>query len=255
MNYLLDQLRLLKNASQPISQESIAKLLPLKWSTQRLMADQIAEFMPDGGTVLEVGCGGSLTLHFLAERGYEATGVDKNEAMIEYSQYLKHVLSSDVMLRLADAFKLPFPDKSFDYVYSVGMIEHYDPAHQRQLASELVRCSRKYVHVEIPNPHPHSAFFATGLESEETHFAVHPGALLEVAGCRIVRSDGRCLATFKRQAEANPNYLQFRTTRSPELVKDTFGQNDIPALIALDRSASTSERLLYAFQLYWVACR
>jgi SAM-dependent methyltransferase len=255
VNYLLDQFRLLKAAAQPIRRDVIADLLPLKWSTQHLMADQITKLMPEGGTILEVGCGGSLTLHFLSERGLETTGIDKSADMIEYSRYLQSAFSSQASFRLADAFNLPFADRSFDYVYSVGMIEHYDPTQQQQLVLELVRCSRRYVHLEIPNPHPYSAFFASGLESSEVHLAAHPGALLERAGCRIVLSDGRCLATFKHQADINPDYLRFRAKKSPELIKESFGQSDIPALIEFDYSASTEERLLYAFQLYWVACR
>ncbi len=75
MNYLLDQFCLLKTAAHPIRRDAIAELLPLKWSTQHLMADQITSLMPEGGTILEVGCGGSLTLHFLSELGVETTGI------------------------------------------------------------------------------------------------------------------------------------------------------------------------------------
>lgn len=73
-----------------------------------------------GKTVLDVGCGTGLSMDYFRERGAVIKGID-----ITYSSigYVREMGLSAVQ---ADARHLPYKDNSFDIVYSIGVIEHFN---------------------------------------------------------------------------------------------------------------------------------
>jgi SAM-dependent methyltransferase len=77
-----------------------------------------------GLKVLEVGVGmGADYLEWL-KAGAEAIGVDLSRASIERACRRCEAAGYRPDLRVADAEKLPFPDESFDVVYSYGVMHH-----------------------------------------------------------------------------------------------------------------------------------
>lgn len=69
--------------------------------------------------ILEVGCAnGKDFIQFATDSRYEITAVDINDCVIE---------QSNVTFYKADAAELPFEDKSFDLVVSIGLLEHIEP--------------------------------------------------------------------------------------------------------------------------------
>jgi ubiquinone/menaquinone biosynthesis C-methylase UbiE len=90
--------------------------------------------------VLEVGCGlGTDAVNF-ARHGARYTGLDLTEASIELvrRRFTLEGMSAD--LRTADAENLPFPDESFDLVYSHGVLHHTpDTQHAINEAHRVLR--------------------------------------------------------------------------------------------------------------------
>jgi ubiquinone/menaquinone biosynthesis C-methylase UbiE len=77
-----------------------------------------------GLKVLEVGVGmGADYLEWL-KAGAHATGVDLSPASIEKARRRCELAGYQPNLRVADAEQLPFPDDSFDVVYSYGVMHH-----------------------------------------------------------------------------------------------------------------------------------
>jgi SAM-dependent methyltransferase len=77
-----------------------------------------------GLKVLEIGVGmGADYLEWL-KAGAQATGVDFSSASIERARRRCEVAGYKPELRVADAENLPFPDNSFDVVYSYGVMHH-----------------------------------------------------------------------------------------------------------------------------------
>lgn len=77
-----------------------------------------------GKDVLEVGCGIATDGARFADAGARYTGVDATESAIQLARrrFQQAGLRGD--FKVADATRLPFPDSSFDLVYSHGVIHH-----------------------------------------------------------------------------------------------------------------------------------
>ena len=109
--------------------------------------DEREPFIPDfarfdeqkGRRVLEVGVGaGSDSIRF-ARAGARFTGVDLTEAAISLTSRRLGLEAYEGDLQTADAENLPFPDHTFDFVYSWGVIHHTPdvPAAAQQLVRVL----------------------------------------------------------------------------------------------------------------------
>ena len=96
---------------------------------QRLWVDLFLNSVPQNAKVLEIGCGGSQMLPFLARRRQvEAWGIDYSSAGISLAQKGFGVEGVEGNLVLGDALAPnSLPRSFFDVVYSVGVIEHFPP--------------------------------------------------------------------------------------------------------------------------------
>ncbi len=85
--------------------------------------DRVAAEFP-GGRLLEVGCSmGNDTIQF-ARRGMQVVGVDLTDAAINLIRQRFALYGQSGEFQVADAEHLPFPDNSFDAVYSFGVLHH-----------------------------------------------------------------------------------------------------------------------------------
>lgn len=107
-----------------------------KWTYEerRAFRYELQDYMPSvfpfkqmrGKSVLEVGCGSGIDLAEFARNGAMVTGVDfspKNVALTQ-ATLLEAGCADNSMVLEADATKLPFPDASFDCLFSFGVLHH-----------------------------------------------------------------------------------------------------------------------------------
>lgn len=78
-------------------------------------------YVPQGGRILEGGCGTGQVVYALGTCGYEVSGVDFAPATVE----MVKSLVPDLCINLGDVRHLDFPDASFDGYWSLGVIEHF----------------------------------------------------------------------------------------------------------------------------------
>lgn len=91
-----------------------------------------APWMPDvmgfnkhpGEKLLEVGCGMGTDLLQFARGGAICTGVDLTPRSIEISRHRFKLYDVPGTFLIADGEKLPFPENTFDVVYSNGVLHH-----------------------------------------------------------------------------------------------------------------------------------
>lgn len=68
--------------------------------------------------ILDIGCGAGFFSILLAAKGYDVTGIDLTESMIEEAVSLAAEEKSNARFQVMDAEKLAFPDETFDVVVS-----------------------------------------------------------------------------------------------------------------------------------------
>ena len=93
-----------------------------------------------GKDVLEIGSGTGVHARLLAGAGARLAAVDLTPTAVDLTRrrLALHGLEADV--READAEQLPFPDGSFDVVWSWGVIHH--SAHTERVVAEIARVLR-----------------------------------------------------------------------------------------------------------------
>jgi SAM-dependent methyltransferase len=99
-----------------------------------------------GDSLLDVGCGKGFMLHDFALLipGLKVKGVDVSSYAIEHA-----IEDMRPHLRVADAKRLPFPDKSFDVVVSINTIHNLARAECGQALREIERVARRGAFITV----------------------------------------------------------------------------------------------------------
>ncbi len=105
-----------------------------------------------GRKTLDVGCGtGALTV-LMKLLGFDAMGIDVHRQHVELAKILADENSlSPAMFVCNQGNKLPFPDRSFDIVTMISVLEHLDDATLAALIPELARVCKGLLFVQAPN--------------------------------------------------------------------------------------------------------
>jgi 2-polyprenyl-3-methyl-5-hydroxy-6-metoxy-1,4-benzoquinol methylase len=98
-----------------------------------------------GETILDIGCGHGVYGKELLKKGYRYTGIEANKEYVEEARKHVHALCMR-------AEKLEFPDKSFDTVILLEVLEHLEDPYTA--LSEILRVTRENLIVSVPNISP-----------------------------------------------------------------------------------------------------
>ncbi|MCP5463734.1 MAG: class I SAM-dependent methyltransferase [Deltaproteobacteria bacterium] len=90
-----------------------------------------------GRRALEVGCGrGSMSAYF-ADNDFDCTLLDYSAEAIETAKRIFAAHKLNAKFDVGDALDLPYEDNSFDVIYSIGLLEHFEDI--EKLLSEQIR--------------------------------------------------------------------------------------------------------------------
>jgi ubiquinone/menaquinone biosynthesis C-methylase UbiE len=100
--------------------------------------DKLLRDQTEGNKLLEVGCGTGHWSRFFSARGFEVTGIDISERMIETARKKNIARSS---FHAADGHRMGFADNSFDIAAAITTLEF--AADPEAMIAEMARCVRK----------------------------------------------------------------------------------------------------------------
>lgn len=91
-----------------------------------IVAGAVRRHLPDGGRILDVGCGAALVADRISDLRAHYVGFDFGGPHIGYARrkYAGHEGSLEVSLAQSDAERMPFGDGTFDVVVMSEVIEH-----------------------------------------------------------------------------------------------------------------------------------
>ena len=108
------------------------------------------------GDVLDVGCGTGSLAERLAGHGYRVVGVDPSDGMLE----ILRARAPQIKAVRASGTDLPFPQDSFDLVYSVATMHHIAaPQSVAQTLAEMVRVCRPDGRIVVWDHNPRNPYW------------------------------------------------------------------------------------------------
>jgi SAM-dependent methyltransferase len=115
----------------------------------------IEEHCPTGRG-LDVGCGTGVVAERLAAAGWQMTGIDPSDGMLD----VLRERAPAVEAIHADGTALPFADDTFDLVYCVAVMHHVaEPAAVRQTLTEMVRVAKPGGRVLVWDHNPRNPYW------------------------------------------------------------------------------------------------
>jgi SAM-dependent methyltransferase len=144
----------------------------------------IRRALPSGGKLLDVGCGAGIFTALLAHYGFEAVGVDEDPDIVAHARVMVEYLRSPARVEQASAFDLSPYHGQFDLVYSLGVVEHFEPEVTVQLIREQARCAR-VVLVAVPTRFTR---YTGPVTDERLYRRRQVGKLVRLAGLRVKES-------------------------------------------------------------------
>ena len=105
--------------------------------------ERLLRALPESGEVLDLGCGAGRIAFYLADRGYDVTGVDVSEPLLATARELGARRHSAMTFRHVEPLALPFDSASFDAAIAIK-VHCYIPsrAGRREYLEEVARVLR-----------------------------------------------------------------------------------------------------------------
>ena len=169
----------------------------------RMKFQAVIDSIADGDRVLDFGCGPGSFLYLLGQSGKkfsEAVGIDVSSNQIKFA--MEHAGVNSPSIRFielkSDEVRFPFPDRTFDIITTIEVIEHIHPFILSDIIKELKRCLKDDGRMIFTTPNYRSFWpfveFALNKISEVKYHAQHinkytPNAFikfLETMGLEIV---------------------------------------------------------------------
>lgn len=120
-------------------------------------------------SLLEVGCGPGhhgILLAKMRSGGGRKCLLDSEPYVLDKARRLSQAVHAEVEYIVADAFALPFRNRSFDVVFSQGLLEHFRPEQAELTLVEQIRVSRRAVVFSVPSSE--NPFEGTGDEQRRS---------------------------------------------------------------------------------------
>lgn len=99
----------------------------LPWELSRprkVLVELVEKGLIKKGNALDICCGAGTNALYLAEKGFQVTGIDISSKAVEYAKEKARKTSARAQFQVQNFLKLPFKDEEFDFVFDMGCFHH-----------------------------------------------------------------------------------------------------------------------------------
>ena len=155
-----------------------------QWAFLAPVFQAIRRARPDGGAVLDVGCGAGIFTALLGHHGYDVVGVDNDPDIVVYARTMIDYFRSPARAEQASAFDLAAYHGRFDLAFSLGVVEHFEPRVTIDLLREQSRCAATVI-VVVPTKFTR---YAATITDERLYRRSQVSDLMRRAGLSVTES-------------------------------------------------------------------
>ena len=133
--------------------ESYTRRKADKHAAEMALIERGFALCPEVKSALDAPCGVGRATVWMAQQGFEATGIDLGEAAVDYTRKALSEAGLDGDARQMDVENTDFADRAFDAVLCFRLLHHFPDAEpRRRLIRELCRISDRYVLISYISP-------------------------------------------------------------------------------------------------------
>lgn len=140
----LEEIKLKKNAKNYIED---------KIKHKRIFIKMLKKYSSSSKKMIEAGCGTGIISAYMANIGYNVTGIDIDKNIIQLAKKISNeyfdVKKNNILFQEKNIFNLNYKDKEFDVCFSNGVLEHFKDEEIVETLQQQIRISN-YVLVGIP---------------------------------------------------------------------------------------------------------
>ena len=135
--------------SSGIEWDQIYKKYPLEelgWELGKprpILREYVEKGLLKKGKALDICCGAGTNTVYLAEKGFEVTGIDISPTAIGYAEKKAAQANVHVSFKVQDFLELPFEDEEFDFVFDMGCFHHVKPEDRATFINGVHRVLKK----------------------------------------------------------------------------------------------------------------
>lgn len=101
----------------------------------------IADYIENGSSVLDFGCGNGRLLEILKDKKIDYTGIDISQKLIDLAK-TKYPENSESFLKVTSQDSLAFSDNFFNNIIAIAVFHHFPKDYANKMAEEFYRIAK-----------------------------------------------------------------------------------------------------------------
>lgn len=120
------------------------KALPWELGKPRqVLVDLVERGIIKKGKALDVCCGAGTNAVYLAQKGFQVTGIDISSRAVEYANDKAKQANVQIRFMVQNFLELPFEDGEFDFIFDMGCFHHVEAEDRSTFIEGVQRVLKK----------------------------------------------------------------------------------------------------------------
>ena len=124
---------------------------------------------------LDLGCGGGKDLILIEKMGMEGYGIDISENAIKFANQYTKEWNINAEIKLYDGIEIPYPNEYFDFIISLGVLDHMKFSDSLLLIDEAYRVLKTKGFLCLSLHSMRDSNYKIGKEIDKNNFIIEKG--------------------------------------------------------------------------------